>query len=153
MMAGYYKGKTHPSTEDVADFFVKYFSPHEPLFKDKDFAEQFFKVFRHGLAHQWSPKAAAVAMNFNRQESFYYIQGDSTDLPCLNIPPFYKLTKQALKDYETDLNNEKYIAEFNKRQEAVLERDYKEMEKLKKILPPDDDSSWKPPAHSYFSQS
>jgi hypothetical protein len=133
-MAGYYKGKIDPSTDDVADFFIKYFSPHESLFKSKDFSVQFFKVFRHGLAHQWSPKASAVAMNFNSKDSFYFILGNSTELPCLNIPAFYKLTKKALRDYENDLNNEKYIKEFRKRYERVIEIDYREMNKLKSMF-------------------
>ena len=44
MMAGYYKGKLDPSSRDVADFFVKYFSPYDPLFKNKDFIPIYYKI-------------------------------------------------------------------------------------------------------------
>ena len=133
MMAGYYKGKLDPSSRDVADFFVKYFSPYDPLFKNKDFSLQFYKVFRHGLAHQWSPKASAVAMNFNRNDFFYFIPGNRVELPCLNAPAFYELTKKALKDYEQNLDNGEYHTEFNKRYNEVIKKDYGEMEKLREI--------------------
>lgn len=131
MMAGFYKGKVFPKEKDVCEFLVKYFSNHEPLFKDKEFSRYFYRVFRHGLTHEWSPKASGVAMDFNSKAAIGIIKPDKEDLICLNVPAFFEITTKALEDYEKDLDNGLYVKEFNKRYDETITEDYKQMRILR----------------------
>lgn len=132
MMAGFYKGKRLTDENDVVDFLEDYFSEHNNLFKDREFAKYFHRVVRHGLVHEYSPKASAVGMNFNSSELLTMSERNKEELPIINVPTFYNLTVKALQDYEKDLDNGLYIQEFNKRYNEQIQEDYNEMRILKK---------------------
>ena len=136
MMAGFYKDKLQPNSDDVADFMTRYFSKYEPIFNDKEFSKLFYRVYRHGLVHEWSPKASAVAMDFSSQKVLKIIKSGSEELTSVNVPTLYDLTVKALNDYEKDLDNNLFIKEFNNRYNKQIAEDYKQMrllrEKIKK---------------------
>ncbi|MGH7157275.1 MAG: hypothetical protein ACREGG_04165 [Candidatus Saccharimonadales bacterium] len=135
LCASYFSGRTDDSNliDRVVQFLVKYFPKHDARFSDADFAQRFYRVFRHGLAHQWSPKAAAVSMDFGKDELLLWARDG--EIPCLNVPTFFELTKAALRDYEADLDADEELREkFKTRYEAMWNNDYEQMELLRKML-------------------
>lgn len=134
MCSGYYKGKD-TNSDTVADFLVKYFSKYFDNFGDVSFSKQFYIVFRHGLAHQWSPKASAIDMNFTDSYFLKKIKIESEEILSLSIPTFYKYTKKALKDYEGDLDkdeNLRYL--FKQRYDQIVSVDYLQMKTLREKI-------------------
>jgi hypothetical protein len=133
MAAGYFSGRTTDaqSSPGVVNFLVKYFAKHDARFADLDFSRRFYNVFRHGLAHQWSPKAGAVSMDFGNDGLILWVG----EYPFLNVPPLFELTKAALRDYEGDLDTDANLrAKFKTRYEAMLQADHERMEELREIL-------------------
>ena len=134
MCSGYYKGKD-TNSDTVADFLTKYFSKYFNVFKDKIFSKQFYVVFRHGLSHQWSPKASAIDMNFTDNYFLKKVKTNSEEILFLNIPIFYAYTKAALKDYEDDLNrNDNLRNLFEQRYNQIVSFDYQQMRTLREKL-------------------
>jgi hypothetical protein len=138
MTAGYYSGRTDDQqlTNRVVAFLVKYFSKYDARFADTDFAKKFYNVFRHGLAHQWAPKAGAVSMDFGQQdELILWIEGEAERYPCLNVPAFFELTKKALRGYESDLDQDQGLRDkFKTRYDAMIKADYQRMKQLQAKL-------------------
>lgn len=141
MMAAYFKGKTtvnkkgrldQANSREVADFLIKYFSPFFSLFSDKEFSKEFYEVFRHGLVHEFSPKASAVAMAFDFDQPVAVVKDKNEDLMAINIPSFFKISLEAYKKYEDDLNKGKFLKEFNDRYKIMIKNDYEEMRELRK---------------------
>ncbi|OGM09116.1 hypothetical protein A2Z67_05920 [Candidatus Woesebacteria bacterium RBG_13_36_22] len=135
LASGWWKG-TKATNDIIASFIQKYFSKHDKRFKDKSFAKKFYDVFRNGLSHQWSPKASGIAMDFNRNWLLEKANtGGQEEILFLNVPTFYYLTKQALEDFEKELNtNESVRKMFEKRYKKIIESDYKEMRILRNFL-------------------
>lgn len=131
MMAGFFKGKVQPSNDDVVDFIIKYFSKYESKFTDEKFSKLFYKVFRHGLVHEWSPKASAIAMNFKSNDIIGKVKTNGEEIIFVNVPPFYDLTIKAYSDYKEDLDNGRYVSEFDRRYNQIIKKDYDEMRKLR----------------------
>lgn len=139
MMASYYFGiepdkndKLMPaSSKQVSEFLRKYFSKHQQKFSNNKFGEYFYKVFRHGLSHQWSPKRAGVDMNFHSNEILTY---PSIGIPHLNVPALFNITKLALRDYDEDLKNGTGVENFIKHFEAINKIDDLDMDEFKKFL-------------------
>jgi hypothetical protein len=138
MTAGYHSGKADDQqlTDRVVAFLVKYFSKHDGRFADADFAKKFYNVFRHGLAHQWAPKAGAVSMDFpQRGELLLWVEGEAERYPCLNVPGFFDLTKRALADYESDLDQSQALRDkFKTRYDAMVKSDHTRMRQLRARL-------------------
>lgn len=139
MMAAYYtgvvedgRGKLLPANSDkVADFMVTYFGKYYSKFKNVDYCKEFFKIFRHGLSHQWSPKRSGVAMDFSNSAVIVVQKNlEGNDVPILNIPPFFEITMKALKDYDQDLQSGKRIDEFIQHFEAIQRVDDAEIQTL-----------------------
>lgn len=127
MCSGYYKGKD-TNSDTVADFLTKYFSKYFDNFRYKDFSKQFYTVFRHGLSHQWSPKASAIDMNFTDSYFLKKVKIESEEILVLNIPTFYQYTKHALKDYEEELDSDKNLRKlFETRYKRIVCFDYQQM--------------------------
>ena len=135
---GYLMGKTRQNNgspeltkaDDVAVFMSRYFVDF-PRFKDKFFSKQFYQVFRHGLAHSFSPKACGIGMNLNATEIFSIQNGT----PVLEVKPFYELTIKAIKKYEEELGlNHELNDNFMKRFNYLIDRDKFEGQKFKAIL-------------------
>lgn len=134
MCSGYYK-EGNSNSDTVADFLTTYFSTHFDGFKDRSFSKQFYVVFRHGLSHQWSPKASAIDMNFADSYFLKKVNTGSEEILFLNIPIFYKYTKAALKDYENDLDNHKDLKDkFERRYNHIVDLDYQQMRVLRNSL-------------------
>jgi hypothetical protein len=136
LATGYYTGKK-TTTRAVADFLGKYFAPDFPAFKDKPFAMKFYEIFRHGLAHGWSPKAGGVAMDFRRDWALRFIktQDGSEKIPSLNIPTFFEITKKALQGFESDLDKDSNLqAKFSRRYKALIDGDYKAMRDFREMF-------------------
>jgi hypothetical protein len=139
MMAAYYKGITTDrrgrvigaSDDNVADFLIKYFGKYDSFFSDKEKSKLFYRVFRHGLVHQWSPKASGVAMNFSSNALLVKTTYGTEEIIILNAATFYELTRKALKDYEEDLDNGHFVDQFKKRHELIVKTDYDEMRLLR----------------------
>jgi hypothetical protein len=139
MMAAYYFGieenknnKLHPtSSSQVAKFLNKYFAKNCSAFSNEKFGENFHKVFRHGLSHQFSPKRAGVDMNFYNNDLLTY---PAVNVPHLNVPVLFGITKQALRDYDLDLQKGDGIENFIKHFEAINRIDDKEMDEFKNCL-------------------
>ena len=132
----YYTGKK-TTTRAVADFLGKYFAPDFPAFKDKPFAMKFYEIFRHGLAHGWSPKAGGVAMDFRRDWALRFIktQDGSEKIPSLNIPTFFEITKKALQGFESDLDKDRNLqAKFARRYKVLIDGDYKAMREFREMF-------------------
>lgn len=135
LTAGWWKG-TEATTDIIASFMQKYFAKYYPRFKDKAFAKKFYEVFRNGLSHQWSPKASGIAMDLNNN---WLIEksniNPNEDILVLNIPTFFTVTKQALTDYEKDIDDHQDIQNFFKaRYEKIVKSDYVEMRVLREML-------------------
>ena len=64
LAVGYYSGGD-PNSDSAADFVSKYLGKYSPSLLDRSVAKKWYEVLRHGLAHQWSPKAGGVAMDFH----------------------------------------------------------------------------------------
>lgn len=137
MMSAYYAGVTEndggkllpASAGQVANFMVKYFGKYYTKFQDVNYCKEFFKIFRHGLSHQWSPKRSGVAMDFY-SSAIIVVQKNTegNDVPFLNIPPFFEITMKALKDYDQDLQGGEHIDEFIKHLEAIQRVDDTEIQ-------------------------
>lgn len=128
--AAFYWGKRIKRSE-IAVFMNKYFGKYSPVFDSNGKCEKFYDVFRNGLSHQWSPKRAGIAMSFTTK---HLIIKHMTVL-ILNIPTFYEIVICGLKDYETDLNNNKTLCEkFEKRYEEVIRGDFSSASELKSEL-------------------
>jgi len=135
VLTGFYKGKEFPKSDEIADFLQRYFSKHNDLFKDLAFCKKFYEVFRHGLVHEWSPKACSVDMNFSDKYLLKTIIGEGgTVLLQINIPAMFEITKKSFDDYELDLDNGNYVAEFDIRYNNIIKNDYSEMEILKQMF-------------------
>lgn len=135
LTAGWWKG-TEPTNEIIASFIQKYFAKYYARFSDKGFAKKFYEVFRNGLSHQWSPKASGVAMDFYRN---WLLEKAGTngqeEILVLNVPTFFTVTKQALADFENELNeNEDMRKLFETRYNKIVEGDYVEMRILRSLL-------------------
>lgn len=131
MCSSYYKGR-NSDTNTVSDFLAKYFSKYFDRFYDKEFSKDFYTVFRHGLSHQWSPKAAAIDMNFADNYFLKKVKTENEEILYLNIPNFYELTKKALRDFENGLNNDEDLRNtFENRYNQILKLDYQQMRILK----------------------
>jgi hypothetical protein len=136
LTSGYYSGR-EPTPDTVADFLSCYFSKYWLPFSNKKFAKKFFEVFRNGLSHQWSPKASGIAMDFNANWilKIEHTSPENEQIPILNIPGFYNISKRALKDYENQLNIDKKICDnFSKRYNRITSSDYQEMKILKEMF-------------------
>lgn len=136
---GYFKGKTAntngipatTSAKDVAEFMAKYFTA-DPRFSNQAFGEKFYQVFRHGLAHSWSPKGAGVGMDLHTTN---ILEVDRAGNIILQVLPFYDLTKGALKKYETDLGVDQTLNDnFMKRYRHLVTNDQAEANALKLLL-------------------
>ncbi len=133
--AGFYLGKVEPSlnlnAREVSDFITKFLGDRNDIFRNSEFSLKFYEVFRHGLVHQWSPKFAGVAMDFNTEDILFEEQG----ILCLNVPPFFKLVRTALEDFEKYLDDNITAQEkFETRLEAILTKDAQEVLVLKGML-------------------
>lgn len=131
MCSGYYKGEG-TNSDTVADFLTEYFSKYFDSFKDRNFSKLFYTVFRHGLSHQWSPKASAIDMNF--QDSYFLkkVKTENEEILFLNVPDFYEYTKKTIKDFEEDLDkNENLRTIFKQRYDQVVGLDYQQMRILR----------------------
>lgn len=129
-LTGCFKGKSWPASDDVAEFMTTYFKKYEQKFEKKEFSKKLYEVFRHGLAHQWSPKGSGVAMDF-RFLSFF---GFSDGIPVLNVPEFFKIIDAGSSDYLADLTINPDLNKFvTLRYEDVLKNDAIEAEQLKRI--------------------
>ncbi len=135
---GFFKGKTKradgrpemTTAGDVAEFMSKYFTGYEK-FKEIDFCKKFYQVFRHGLAHSWSPKGSGIGMDLTATE-IVWLHGD---IPILEVIPFYELTKQALKLYENDLGKDEDLNhKFIKRLEYLNDNDAAEAQTLRDMI-------------------
>lgn len=146
MLSAYFKGvlpaNKPASKDDVGDFMVKYFSKYNIFFKDKNNSIAFYKVFRHGLVHQWSPKGAGAGMNsglidYSKIQNIIWLASPN-DVPILNVPIFYELFLKAISDYRKDLdsniNNSRNL--FERRYSAILKQDQAEVLNLKSFLVP-----------------
>jgi hypothetical protein len=138
MMTSYYFGieeandRLYPAKPNqVGKFIKKYFSSYNKRFANEKFGEHFYKVFRHGLSHQWSPKRAGVAMAFHSNDVILF---DANGVPALNVPALFNITKLALRDYDKDLNKGKGIDNFIKHFEAINKIDDNDMNEFKKYL-------------------
>lgn len=130
--AGFYHGKVEVTSIEVSDFITKYLGARNKRFENKDFTKQFYNVFRHGLVHQWSPKFSGVGMNFANKEILYEISGG---ILILNVPPFYDLVIQSLKDFENNLDEDAELrSKFEKRLSAITDRDAAEAVKLNELM-------------------
>jgi len=131
MCAGYYKGE-ETNTDTVVDFLNKYLSKYFGNFKDRNFSKLFYTVFRHGLSHQWAPKGSGIDMNF---QDYYFLKRkkvENREIVILNIPVFYKFTRNALEDFERDLDSDENLRRmFEKRYEQIRSGDDKQVELLK----------------------
>lgn len=131
LCSSYYKGKDSDANT-VSDFLVKYFSKYDVKFSDEKFSRYFYDVFRHGLSHQWSPRASAIDMNFTDK---YFLKKDrieNEEILYLNIPVFYDYTKKALSNYENDLDNDMSLRNlFEKRYKNIVDLDYQKMRILR----------------------
>ena len=131
MCAGYYKGKD-TNSDMVADFLTKYFSKYFDNFRDRSFSKQFYIVFRHGLSHQWSPKASAIDMNFADNYFLKKVKTENEEILYLNIPYFYECTKRAIKAFEEELDKSKNLREmFKNRYDQIVDLDYQHMRILR----------------------
>lgn len=131
MCSGYYKGE-NSNSDTVADFLTKYFTKYFDSFKDRNFSKQFYIVFRHGLSHQWSPKASAIDMNFADNYFLKKVRAKSEEILYLNIPDFYGYTKKAIKDFEEELDKDENLREiFKKRYDQIVDLDYQQMRVLR----------------------
>ncbi|MBI2028235.1 MAG: hypothetical protein HYT07_01365 [Candidatus Levybacteria bacterium] len=131
MCSGYYKGKDS-DINTISEFLTKYLTKYFSLFEDRDFSRYFYYVFRDGLSHQWSPKGSGIAMDFKNNYLIGILDGSSEEILTLNIPVFYRITKEALRDYEKDLDENEILRDlFKTRYEDILELDYKKMRILR----------------------
>lgn len=134
LCSSYYKGKDS-DVNTVTDFLIKYFFKYYDKFNSKYFSREFYRVFRNGLSHQWSPKASAIDMNFTNNYFLKKVKTENEEILYLNIPDFYQLTKNALQDFEKDLNsNSNLRIVFEKRYNQILNIDYKQMRTLRSKL-------------------
>lgn len=135
LCSSYYKG-TDSDTNTVADFLANYFSKYFDKFKDRDFSKYFYYVFRHGLSHQWSPKASAIDMNFADNYFLKKVKTENEEIVYINVPVFYEYTRKALIDFEKDLDNDGNLRSlFNGRYNQLLNFDYKQMRIFRDKLP------------------
>lgn len=131
LCSSYYRGKDS-DTNTVTDFLVKYFPNYFSEFGNRDFARYFYVVFRHGLSHQWSPKASAIDMNFTDNYFLKKVKTENEEILFLNIPVFYDYTKGALRDFENDLNNDDSLRNlFEQRYKQIVNLDYQQMKILR----------------------
>lgn len=134
MCSGYYKGRD-TNSDTVTDFLTKYFFKYFESFSDRSFSKQFYVVFRHGLSHQWSPKASAVDMNFTDKYFLKKVKTETEEILFLNIPTFYEYTKGALKDYENGLDSDENLRNlFKQRYDQIVNLDYQQMRTLRNKL-------------------
>lgn len=143
MLSAYFKGVTQASkpasNNDVADFMAKYFSKYNRFFKDKNNSISFYKVFRHGLVHQWSPKGAGAGMNsgladYSKINNIIWLEPPN-DVPILNVPIFYELFLKAISDYKDDLDNDINLRHlFEQRYYTIIKQDQVEINNLKSAL-------------------
>lgn len=130
MCASYYSGKEVDDNK-VTEFINKYFSKYEPIFHFEPICKKLFQVFKHGLAHNWSPKMAGVSMDFELDKSVVFVKGT----PVLNIPSFYEVVKKGISDYEKDLDNTQQLRDlFEKRYTKIISFDKTEVDKLNELF-------------------
>ena len=131
LCSSYYKGRDS-DTNTVTDFLVKYYPNYFSEFGDRDFARYFYVVFRHGLSHQWSPKASAIDMNFADNYFLKKVKTENEEILYLNIPDFYEYTKRAIKAFEEELDKSKNLREmFKNRYDQIVDLDYQHMRILR----------------------
>lgn len=142
MTTSFFKGKVkkknggmeESSADDVADFLIKYFSPFCNIFSNREFSKKFYEVFRHGLVHEFSPKASAIAMDFSYEEPIGLVLDNDEDLMTINIPKFFEISLKAYSLYERDLDSGQFIKEFDKHYLAMIDNDYREMRTLRDLF-------------------
>lgn len=140
--AGYFTGKTEYSykagkikpelttAHDAADFMSKYFTDYH-MFADEDFCIKFYQVFRHGLAHTWSPKGSGIGMDMYATTPVVMESG----APVLEMVPFFDHTKKALSRYEIELGEDEALNHnFMKRFDYLQNNGQKEANELKAML-------------------
>ena len=133
--AAFFHGKNEVTRTEIAEFMNIYFANYDDNFSDIDFCKKFHNIFRNGLSHQWSPKAGGIGMNFNKREIIFQAMSGKELIPILNIPPFFALTKKALKDFEIDLDRKPLLRKkFEDRYKKLIETDYKEMRIFRGLL-------------------
>lgn len=134
MLAGFYLGQLKVKQEDVSKFIVKYFSKYYFPFGDVKFVEYFYNVFRHGLVHQFGPKDAAISIRFDQGKLIEKLNVNGNPHICLNIKEFYLITKEAVLDYESDLKTGDFVDNFDKRYEAMAEKNKEDNANLMGLL-------------------
>lgn len=128
--ASFYHGK-RANTDETGEFMTKYFSKYWAELNDVSFSRQFYKVFRNGLSHQWSPAASGVAMDFRDKG---VLLTDPSGLLHLNMPMFFEVVQSGLKDFESDLDSTpRLVTQFKKRYQRIIEQDEADLNKLKHI--------------------
>jgi len=131
LCSGFFSGAA-PTTQTVSDFITEYLGKRDRLFSDSNFSLEFYRVFRHGLAHQWSPKRAGVSMDFNDPRVVFLLNEND---PCLNVPPFFKLVCDSLHDFEDDLDNTSNLQQnFLKRYNSIVSQDQTAANRLVRLL-------------------
>lgn len=130
MCASYFVGR-EVDDNAAAKFIKEYLSKYEPIFQFEPISKKFFQIFRHGLAHNWSPKMAGVSMDFNEAKSIVFVNG----VPVLNVPAFYSVLKRGISDFENKLDDDAILSGlFKKRYDEIISRDKTEVDKLKEML-------------------
>lgn len=130
--SGFNKG-SEASSNDVALFMSEYFKSYDTLFENLELSKQFYNVFRNGLSHQWSPKASGVSMDFNNDHVVVFV--GSEYVPSLNVPSFYNVVVNGLKDFESRLDQDQLAAErFSRRYNQLILHDHRIAERFKQLL-------------------
>jgi hypothetical protein len=134
LMAGYHAGR-EPTYTDIAEFVSRYVGKYCPKLADKNVAKRWYDVFRHGLSHQWSPKRGGVAMRFDVPDVLaFWSPGGTEKFPYLNVPSLFRCLKEALRDYEADLDSDAELQEkFKRRYERLFSDDGEAMEALRRL--------------------
>lgn len=129
LMSGYHAGRK-PDNNNISKFISKYIGKYYSKLKNEKIAKTWYEVFRNGLSHQWLPKNGGVSMDMNSQEIFVFQIpiGWKYEIPYLVVPKFYYALKEALKDFENDLDkNEELRKRFKKRYKEIIVGDKEKM--------------------------
>lgn len=119
-------------TETIENF--QYLFSQKNKYFPKIYADNFQKIvklFRHGLIHQFFPKASGITKAGPNSPLIF----ESDNIPHLNVDILSKDLVKAISQIKEDINkgkDKKLIMRMNKRLNMLAEDDYKDLNKLNK---------------------
>jgi hypothetical protein len=120
------------SKQNTLENYRAVFSSRLGLFPQEyeDETDRIVKLFRHGIMHQFFPKASAIGKGHGERQIIF----ESGRIPCLNLDRFTRDATDAIGELRTRIANGQHDAlalQMNDRLDVMNREDFEALAKLR----------------------